>query len=170
MSSKVNKLNCQRCGEGFESSRSDGKWCKKCANILKYNYTDRYEESSRTVCIDCGTSVTRRAKRCKTCEDISRKITVHKVARYKHVNGYIECRDEDGNRKLEHRVVWEKVNNKQLPKGWVVHHLNGVKDDNRPENLVGMPKASHGPRIHIDPTEYEKRILMLEAEILKLRR
>lgn len=44
---------------------------------------------------------------------------------------------------LEHIVVWEKAHNQPLPKGWVVHHLNGIRSDNRPENLFGMPKSTH---------------------------
>jgi len=44
---------------------------------------------------------------------------------------------------LEHRLVWEQFHNKPLPRGWVVHHLNGIKDDNRPINLVAFPSQKH---------------------------
>ena len=36
---------------------------------------------------------------------------------------------------MEHIVVWEHTHGQQVPEGYVIHHLNGVKDDNRPENL-----------------------------------
>ena len=39
----------------------------------------------------------------------------------------------------EHILVWEQTHNKPLPDGWVVHHLNGIKDDNRVKNLLGLP-------------------------------
>jgi hypothetical protein len=34
----------------------------------------------------------------------------------------------------EHRYVWEQANGK-IPKGMQIHHINGIKDDNRLENL-----------------------------------
>lgn len=74
---------------------------------------------------------------------------------------------------LEHRLVWEESNNKRLPKGWEVHHLNGMRDDNRPENLAAMTKAAHS-RLH-NNVEYERmknrlqeRIRELEARVAEL--
>ncbi len=46
-------------------------------------------------------------------------------------------------RVLEHIWVWEKTHHKMLPDGWVVHHLNGVKHDNSPENLIDMSRSKH---------------------------
>ena len=46
----------------------------------------------------------------------------------------------------EHRLVWEEANGRKLPGGWVVHHLNGVKTDNRPENLAAMSRSGHQRR------------------------
>lgn len=43
----------------------------------------------------------------------------------------------------EHILVWEDHNKKALPKGWVIHHINGIKDDNRIENLQAMTQGEH---------------------------
>lgn len=37
---------------------------------------------------------------------------------------------------FEHVRVAERVLGKPLPKGAIVHHVNGIRDDNRPSNLV----------------------------------
>jgi len=44
---------------------------------------------------------------------------------------------------LEHIVVWEKVHGTPVPENWIIHHLNGIKKDNRPENLVTLPNGEH---------------------------
>ncbi|MCH8990540.1 MAG: HNH endonuclease [Acidobacteria bacterium] len=65
----------------------------------------------------------------------------------------------------EHRIVWEQTHGQTLPSDWVVHHLNGVKDDNRPENLAAMPRHEHHthPRKALGP--YEDRIRELEQRL-----
>jgi hypothetical protein len=59
---------------------------------------------------------------------------------------------------LEHIAVWERHNG-PIPKGWHVHHKNGVKDDNRIENLEAMPQAKHAQII----PKMQRRIKYLEA-------
>ncbi len=44
---------------------------------------------------------------------------------------------------LEHILVWEKAHNQPIPKGWIIHHKNHDKKDNRPENLEAMPRSKH---------------------------
>ncbi len=71
--------------------------------------------------------------------------------------------------KLEHRFVWETLHGK-LPKGWVVHHINGIKTDNRPENLLGMPRGEHCPEATSLMIGIKSRIHMRANEIKRLRK
>lgn len=62
----------------------------------------------------------------------------------------------------EHILVWEQFAGKSLPDGWVVHHFNGIKNDNRPSNLLAMPNKKHGLFI----SSLQKRIFELEAKLM----
>jgi hypothetical protein len=49
----------------------------------------------------------------------------------------------------------------------VVHHLNGIKDDNRIENLIALPRREHHPSL--DPQIIKNHVVKLEMEITRLR-
>lgn len=165
-------LACIHCGARFEALRSDAKWCSDCFETVRARLNARaFESRHRGTCMDCGVSITRRKLRCKACSNRHRneQYTGERNPNWRGGrttrNGYVFVKGalgRGGRYRGEHRVVWEQTHGHPLPKGWVVHHLNGQKQDNRPGNLAGMPRHAHHkhPREALVP--YEQRIAALE--------
>lgn len=82
-------------------------------------------------------------------------------------NGYNVNYISPGNYKLEHILVWEKFNNKVLPKDWLIHHTNGIRDDNRIENLVAMPRKEHETWTYVKILQEHIRELEEKLELMK---
>jgi hypothetical protein len=60
-----------------------------------------------------------------------------------------------GNRTLMHRYVWEKEKG-AIPDNYDIHHLNGIKSDNRIENLECLSKSEHTKRYSPHNNQYTK--------------
>jgi hypothetical protein len=63
--------------------------------------------------------------------------------RYKNEYGYIVVYQGVGKRIGEHTLIAEKVLGRKLKKWELVHHINGIKDDNRYCNLLICDKSYH---------------------------
>lgn len=58
--------------------------------------------------------------------------------------GYYTIHSRNENRsKLLHRLIWEDFYGYKLPKGYVIHHKNGIKTDNCILNLQLMRDTDH---------------------------
>lgn len=68
---------------------------------------------------------------------------------YRHEQGYVRVHVGDNKYKMEHVLRAEKALGRPLPKGVIVHHVNGDPADNfRPWNLVVCPNQDYHLLLH----------------------
>lgn len=93
-----------------------------------------------------------------------------KGGRNKCADGYVKISSQKGHpradrcyRVFEHILVMEKKIGRYLRDKESVHHINGIKDDNRPENLELMIHHPSGQRVedllNIMINDYPKELL-----------
>jgi hypothetical protein len=109
------------------------KKCETCGVIMEREKRYSYRQfSERRFC----------SKSCRGKTQLSKKFTHWKGGRKKQ-DGYVLIFIGKGRYVQEHRMVMEKHLGISLRKNDVVHHKNGIKDDNRIENLEILSISEH---------------------------
>jgi len=180
---------CHYCGKDFERhahTERENRFCSRACYRLWQSTNPSY---IKMVCQCCGkefrdypSNMLQRGKPRRYCSWACRKkhYTGERnptwKGRYKNHGGYIVIRDGLVPKKfksmitcghvLEHRLVMAQHLGRSLERHEVVHHLNGIKDDNRIENLELYPLYEH-----TGITNEHKLIIRLKREnrVLKKR-
>ena len=151
--------------------------------------SERSREYIKVTCPDCDQYrwIQRRTKERSTytslCRSCSYKLPKIRACREKNPawkggrtisqDGYVYIlaphHPKANNRRyvFEHILIWEQTHNKPLPSGWVIHHLNGIKDDNRPRNLLALPRSGHHNQLVAQALKQRIRELETEVKLLE---
>ena len=121
---------CTNCGGAFQPSSRHLR-CPSCRR-----------QASHELC-ECGSSKQRESLTCRGCQATSGALNGNwRGGRTTHKAGYVMRRVPLHPRAsarhpyvFEHILVMEELLGRYLRVGETVHHINGVKDDNAPENL-----------------------------------
>jgi predicted nucleic acid-binding Zn ribbon protein len=139
---------CPVCHSNFSAKSVKQKFCSsKCAGIGKSK-----SQGPRT-CKACGAEIEHTRYSAVYCSAECRRIGIRhawttraKSAGTKRTNsyGYILVKVDQRTWRQEHRIVMEQKLGRPLGRQEKVHHINGIRSDNRPENLEVWENA-HPP-------------------------
>ena len=112
------------CDAHYQTARYSGEFGGDVCDVVGCAATARSKGM-------CSTHYSRRLRG----DDLTGPFRRPRGAGRKDRNGYVRIRQADGSSVAEHRLVMERHIGRPLHAFENVHHINGIRDDNRIENL-----------------------------------